>query len=207
MTTLELRPEFRGQHMQGTAIELSNRQNTGWTQRSVPDDLLDISYPTFDVQRALLAVSMSNAGKPIVLLGQRGSGKSHIMALLHYAFSAPDAVEAWAHGWSTEAGREKLSALKLQRVFTPISDTFSDQENPKLWEIIFDNHPKGGYYRGKFEATHATVPAKSLFIDMFNEQRTTLIFDEMQTWFDGLYDDPEDSGVKLRAGAFNCIQT
>jgi chromosomal replication initiation ATPase DnaA len=93
MTTLELRPEFRGQHMQDTAIELSNRQNTGWTQRSVPDELLDISYPTFDVQRAILAVSASNAVKPVVLLGQRGSGKSHIMALLHYAFSAPDAVE------------------------------------------------------------------------------------------------------------------
>jgi hypothetical protein len=100
-----------------------------------------------------------------------------------------------------------LAGLKLQRGFTPISDTLSDQENPKLWEIIFDNHPKGGYYRGKFEASHATVPAKSLFIDMFSEQRTTLIFDEMQTWFDGLYDDPADTGMKLRAWAFNCIQT
>ena len=207
MTTLELRPEFRGQHMQDTAIELKNRQNTGWTQRSDPNELLDISYPTFDVQRAILAVSATNAGKPIVLLGQRGSGKSHIMALLHYAFSAPDAVEAWADGWSTDAGREKLAGLKLQRGFTPISDTLSDQENPKLWDIIFDNHPKGGYYRGKFEASHALVPAKSLFIDMFSEQRTTLIFDEMQTWFDGLYDEPEETGLKLRAWAFNCIQT
>lgn len=207
MTTLELRPEFRGQHMQDTAIELSNNQNTGWTQRSDPNELLDISYPTFDVQRAILAVSRTNAGKPIVLLGQRGSGKSHIMALLHYAFSAPEAVEKWADGWSIEPGREKLAGLQLHRGFTPISDTLSDQENPKLWDIVFDSHPKGGYFRGKFEASHSMVPAKSLFIDMFKEQRTALIFDEMQTWFDGLYDEPGDTGLKHRAWAFNCIQT
>jgi hypothetical protein len=207
MTTLELRPEFRGRHMQDTAIELSNHQNTGWTQRSDPNELLDISYPTFDVQRAILAVSKSNSGKPIVLLGQRGSGKSHIMALLHYAFSEPEAVEKWANGWSSEAGREKLAGLQLNRGFTPISDTLSDQENPRLWDIIFDGHPKGGYYRGKFEASQTMVPAKSLFIDMFKEQRTALIFDEMQTWFDGLYDEAGDNGLKFRAWAFNCIQT
>ena len=32
MSLLQLRQEFQTQHMRATAIELSNRQNTGWTQ-------------------------------------------------------------------------------------------------------------------------------------------------------------------------------
>jgi hypothetical protein len=46
------------------------------------------------VRRALEAVSINAAGKPVVMIGQRGSGKSHIMAIVHYAFGAPDEVEA-----------------------------------------------------------------------------------------------------------------
>src|SRR5215831_9120008 len=102
MPMLQLRPEFQTQHMRATAIELSNRQNTGWTQRNAAAELLDITYPTGDVRRALDAVSTTSAGKPIVMMGQRGSGKSHIMALVHHAFGAPDHVETWAGAWGTK---------------------------------------------------------------------------------------------------------
>ena len=207
MPALELRQEFLAKHMRATAIELSNRQNTGWAQRSVPDELLDITYPTADVQRAIVAASAESAGKPIVLLGQRGSGKSHIMALLHYTFGASEAVETWASGWAGQIGSSKFDGLKLQRGFLPISETLSDREYPTLWDVIFDRHPKGPYYRGKFEAAGTVVPAKSLFQDMFSDQRTALIFDEMQTWYDGLHDEPGDTGRKRKQWAFNCIQT
>src|SRR4051794_11847696 len=96
MSPLKLRQEFQTPHMRATAIELSNRQNTGWTQRKDAAELLDITYPTSDVRRALEAVSASTSGKPVVMMGQRGSGKSHIMALVHHAFGSPDGVEAWA---------------------------------------------------------------------------------------------------------------
>ena len=49
MSALILRGEFRAKHMRGTAIELCNKQNTGWAQRSNPDELLDITYPTADI--------------------------------------------------------------------------------------------------------------------------------------------------------------
>ena len=206
MGSLQLRQEFLAKHMRATAIELCNRQNTGWTQRGEPDELLEITYPTSDVQRALDAVSASAAGKPIVCLGQRGSGKSHIMALLHHAFSFPDSVEAWAHAWAKRFDASKLQAIKFQRGFTPISETLSNQEYPCLWDVIFDRHPKGGYYRGKFDNSGTSVPSKSLLQDMFSEQRTALIFDEMQTWFDGLHDETGDHGLKRRQWAFNFIQ-
>ena len=206
MPLLQLRQEFLSKHMRATAIELCNRQNTGWAQRDSPDELLEITYPTSDVQRALDAVSAASAGKPIVLLGQRGSGKSHIMALLHHAFGSPEGVECWADEWGTRLGSAKLKELGLQRGFTPISETLSNQEYPCLWDVIFDRHPDGPYFRGKFEQAGTSVPSKSLLQDLFAKQQTTLIFDELQTWFDGLHDEEGEQGPKRRQWAFNFIQ-
>jgi len=62
MLALQLRPEFQTRYMRATAIELSNRQNTGWTQRNAANELLDMTYPTADLRRALEAVSASSAG-------------------------------------------------------------------------------------------------------------------------------------------------
>lgn len=202
---LELRQEFRTRFMRGTAIELRNRQNTGWVQRD-PAELLRITYPTADVQGSLRAVSKSTGGKPVVLLGQRGRGKSHILALLHHALQSPGVVEDWARGWGAKLGSPGLADLALQRGFLPISETLSNQEYPNLWDLIFERHPRGQYYRGKFEQAGTTVPAKSLLQDLFAEQHTALILDEFQTWFDGLHDEPGDSGPKRRQWSFNFIQ-
>ena len=206
MPALQLRPEFQTPHMRATAIELSNGENTGWTQRKDSTELLEITYPTADVRRALDAVSLSTAGKPIVMMGQRGSGKSHIMALVHHAFAFPDVVETWAKSWGQKTQAEKLLGLTLQRGFTPISETLSNNERPLLWDVIFARHPKGEYYRGKFESSGSLVPAKSLLQDMFTEQKTALILDEAQTWFDGLHDEPGPEGKKRLSWAFNFAQ-
>jgi hypothetical protein len=211
MLPLELRQEFRSAYMRGTAIELRNKQNTGWAQRD-PVELLRMTYPTADVQRALEAVSKASAGRPILLKGQRGRGKSHIMALLHHAFKSPDVVEGWASEWvprlqAKGLDAKRLTGLKLQRGFLPLTETLSDQEYLHLWDVIFDLHPKGPYYRGKFEQSGKAVPAKSLVRDLFAEQPTALILDEFQTWFDGLHDQPGDHGHKRRQWAFNFVQT
>ena len=80
MLSLKLRDEFLGQQMPGTAIELRRSDNKGAAQRG-PDYILGITYPTADVQTALRQVSVSRAKRPIVLMGDRGRGKSHIMAV------------------------------------------------------------------------------------------------------------------------------
>ncbi len=206
MPVLELRDEFRTSHMRATAIELSNRQNTGWTQRGNANELLEITYPTGDVTRALDSISASSAKKPIVMIGQRGSGKSHIMALLHNAFANPDSAQEWSHTWGEKLQSSRLAGLQFPRGFTPLSETLSNSEYPCLWDVLFDRHPKGGYFRGKFEQSGTVVPAKSLIQDMFSSQPTALIFDELQTWYDGQHDDPGDTGKKRLKWAFNFIQ-
>ena len=205
MQPLDLRDEFLSKHMHGTAIELRNKQNTGWAQKS-PEALLAITYPTLDVRRSLEAVSAATPGKPIVFLGQRGRGKSHIMALLHHAIKSPDAVMGWAREWGTKIGSNKLSQLKLQTGFLPISETLSNQEYANLWDLIFDRHPNGAYHKGKFKQSGTDIPAKSILQDLFAENHTTLILDEFQTWFDGLSDTAGDTGPKRRKWAFNFIQ-
>jgi len=42
---------------------------------------------------------------------------------------------------------------------------------------------------------------------MFAEQKTALILDELQTWYDGLHDEPGPEGKKRLRWAFNFIQT
>ena len=202
---LELRQEFRLPHMRGTAIELRNRQHTGWTQRD-PAELLSITYPTADVQKALGGVSTAAQGRPLVFLGQRGRGKSHIMALLHHAIESPGGVQTWAQEWIAKPGFSPLAQIALPKGFIAITETLSNQEYRTLWDLIFDRHPRGAYYRGKHEASGVSIPAKSLMQDMFAEHPTALILDEFQTWFDGLHDDVGDTGPKRRQWAFNFVQ-
>lgn len=202
---LELRQEFRSAHMRGTAIELRNKQNSGWAQKD-PSELLRITYPTQDVQRALEAISTGANGCPVVFLGQRGRGKSHIMAVLHHAFESPEKVQAWAHEWGAKPGFAAVATLQLPKNFVAISETLSNQEYRTLWDLIFDRHPRGTYYRGKHEASGNPIPAKSLLQDMFAERAAALILDEFQTWFDGLHDDAGDTGFKRKQWAFNFIQ-
>ncbi len=204
--SLTLRPEFLAKIMRATAIELSNRQSSGWAQRPDPSELLEITYPTADVQRGLEAISAGSAGRPVVFIGQRGRGKSHIMAVLHHAFANPGPVESWAKRWGARLQSPKLTQLTVPRGFLPISETMSNQEHACLWDVIFSRHPKGPYYRGRFEQAGTMVPAKSLLQDLFNEQHTALILDELQTWFDGLQNDPSDHGPKRCTWAYNFIQ-
>ena len=98
MLGLNLRDEFLGAHMPGTAIALRTSDNQGAAQKS-PDYILSITYPTADVLTALKAISAKNAGRPIVLMGDRGRGKSHIMAVMHHSIQSPQIVATWLKDW------------------------------------------------------------------------------------------------------------
>jgi len=85
MLGLSLRQEFKGRRLKGTAIELTNNNNTGATQ--IPaSEFLKITYPTADVLKTLEAAGPKNS-RPVTLKGERGQGKSHLMAALYHAFN------------------------------------------------------------------------------------------------------------------------
>lgn len=205
MLNLELREEFLGSQMPSTAITLRRQDNTGAAQRT-PDFILSITYPTADVQNALRAVSSNRSKRPIVLIGERGRGKSHIMAVMHHAIESPSQVQNWSKKWGDRISSDSLSKLELDTGFFAISEPVHNHEYPILWDLIFERHPMGEFFRGKFNQMNTPYPPRSLLEEMFEAQPVALILDEFQKWFDGLSDQPGPEGIKYRTLAENFIQ-
>ncbi len=205
MLGLKLRDEFLGAHMPGTAISLRTSDAQGAAQKA-PEQMLTITYPTADVQTALKAISVKRSGRPIVLIGDRGRGKSHIMAVMHHAIQSPEIVESWLHGWGEKLESNEMKSLKIVKGFVPISEPVHNHEYTLLWELLFDRHPKGEYYRGKFEQMAQSYPPRTLLEKMFKDQPTCLILDEFQTWYTGLPEKDPKTGYHLRQWAYNFMQ-
>jgi len=199
MLNLKLRDEFLGSQMPGTAIALRRKDNTGAAQRD-PDFILSITYPTADVQTALRAVSTDRPNRPIVLMGDRGRGKSHIMAVMHHAVESSSQVQMWANEWGNRLGAQPLSGLVLDGGFFAISEPVHNHEYPLLWDLIFERHPKGDFFRGKFNQMDRPYPPRSLLEEMFEAQPVALILDEFQKWFDGLGD---QRALRGRCGGYS----
>lgn len=195
MLGLKLRAEFLSAQMPGTQISL---------QDYVASDvhrILEITYPTADVRNSLLAISAAQS-RPVVLIGDRGRGKSHIMAVLDAAFRQPDEVDGWAAGWAKQIDEPAFETLAVPKGFAPISVVMSDHEYATLWDPIFAALPQGPVYLGRFQASGRPVPAKSLVEELFSLHPTALLLDELQTWFEALL--PGAGGPQKLA--FNFIQ-
>ena len=204
MLRLKLRAEFRGKRLKGTAIELANANNTGATQ--VPAaEFLEITYPTTDVLKAIEAVGPSQ-GRPVVLIGERGQGKSHIMGALHHALTDPNATRQWLADWSEKLSTPSIGAIALRDGAVVVSESLHRQHYRVLWDVLFERHPAGEFIRGKWEGAGAQktdVPPESLLLELFRKRPTALLLDEFQTWFDGLTNTKQHP---WRAWAFNFIQ-
>lgn len=205
MLGLQLRDEFLGVHMPGTAIELRTSDNQGAVQKT-PDYILSITYPTADVQTALSAISVGRSGRPIVIMGDRGRGKSHIMAIMHHAIQTPSIVESWMKDWGQNLNSDELKYIELLKGYFPISEPVHNYEYHLLWNLLFDRHPNGQYYRGQFEGMAQPFPPRTLLEKMFEERPTCLILDEFQTWFTGLPEKDPKTGLLIRQYAYNFIQ-
>ncbi len=205
MLGLKLRDEFLGTHMPGTAIALRTSDNQGAAQKS-PDYILSITYPTADVQTALKAISAKNSGRPIVLMGDRGRGKSHIMAVMHHGIHSPEVVESWLQDWGNKGNNDELKTIKMLKGYVPISEPVHNHEYPLLWDLLFDRHPRGQYYRGRFESMTQPFPPRTLLEKMFEDRPTCLILDEFQNWYTGLPDKDPKTGLLLKQYAFNFVQ-
>jgi len=205
LLNLRLRDEFLGQQTPGTTIALRRPDNSGVAQQAA-EQILNITYPTADVQTALKSLGTDLSGRPIVLIGDRGRGKSHIMGVMHHAIASPDAVEAWAADWGRRLSSPALQNVRLKRGYFPISEPVHNHEFPLLWELLFARHPQGQLFKGRFESLNQPYPPRRLLEEMFAAQPVALILDEFQKWFDGLHDDPPPHGRKWREVASNFIQ-
>lgn len=197
MLGLTLRKEFQGALLKGTAIELANKKKTGATQMAA-ETFLGITYPTTDVISAMESIGPGR-GQPIVLIGERGQGKSHLLAALYHALTSPEVTAQWLVRWSQNLNQPKLGDIKLRPAMHVISESLHRQDYKFLWDLLFQNHPRGEYIKGKWEAQGTEIPGAKLLLELFEHTPTALVLDEFQTWYDGL--------PKARqAGAFNFVQ-
>ena len=204
MLGLELRKEFKGRRLKGTAIELTNKNKTGATQVSA-SDFLKITYPTADVLKTIEAVG-PNQGHPVTLKGERGQGKSHLMAMIFHAFTDNVATSQWLSEWGNRLNNDKIVGLPLRSGMAVISESLHRQRYKFLWDLLFEQHPHGDYCRGKWESSgekKTDVPSDEILLEMFEHTPTALILDEFQTWFDGLTNTKQ---YPCRNWAFNFIQ-
>lgn len=205
MLGLNLRAEFRGKHLKGTAIELSNDTNTGATQIAA-QDFLAITYPTHDLLKGIEAVGPKQ-GRPLAVIGERGLGKSHLMAALHHAVTDPTSTGAWLDVWATTLGEPGIGQIALrQDGMLVIGESLHRQRCKFLWDLLFDRHPHGAFIKGKWQgmgAARTDIPSDKLVIELLEHRPAMLLLDEFQTWYDGLSDTRQNPSKKW---AFTFIQ-
>lgn len=204
MLGLTLREEFRSKKLKGTAIELSNETSTGATQIA-SCDFLEITYPTHDLLKGIEAIA-PDQGRPIVILGERGLGKSHLMATLYHAVHNPNSTKDWLNSWSATLNEPSMSSIPLRSGMLVIGESLHRQRYKFLWDLLFENHPNGTYIKGKWEGmgdSKTDIPSDKLIIELLQNQPTMLLLDEFQTWYDGLTNAKQ---TPLKTWAFNFIQ-
>ena len=204
MLGLNLRDEFKGERLKGTTIDFSADKTTGVLKKPAAE-FLSITYPSIDLLKVLEAAQPDKA-HPIVLLGGRGQGKSHLMAALYHAMKDPPAAASWLIEWSARLNRPELATLRCRTDVEVIAESLHQQRYKFLWDLLFDRHPKGSYIKGKWEAAgpgKTSVPSSDLLLEMFKAKPTALLLDEFQTWYDGLTNTQQ---YPWRNWAFNFIQ-
>ena len=204
MLQLTLRDEFQGRRLKGTAIELANASRTGATQMAAAD-FLEITYPSADARAALEAAG-SGHGRPLVLIGERGQGKSHLLGLLFHGFTDPGATRRWLTTWADRLGIPELAALPLRDGMHVISESLHRQHYKFLWDLLFDRHPHGAEVRGMWKGRgelQTDVPSYDLLLELVTRTPTALVLDEFQTWYDGLTNTRQ---YPWRNWAFNFVQ-
>ncbi|WP_172122492.1 DUF499 domain-containing protein [Devosia sp. 919] len=201
MLGLNLREEFRGKRLKGTAIELANENNTGATQIAAKE-FLGITYPTHDLLKAIEAVG-PDQGRPIVVIGDRGLGKSHLLAALYHTINDSTSTSAWLQSWATTLGDPSIGKIALRDPMLVVGESLHRQRYKFLWDLLFERHPHGSYIRGKWEGMGTDVPSDKLILELLEHSPTMLLLDEFQTWFDGVTNTKQ---YPWRNWAFNFIQ-
>ena len=205
MLNLTLRDEFKGERLKGTTIDFSADKDTSALKKPTAE-FLNITYPSVDLLR-ILEATQPDKSRPVVLLGGRGQGKSHLMAAMWHGMKDPAQVTNWLGGWATKLNRPELTSLQFRTGFCVIAESLHQQRYKHIWDLLFERHPKGALIKGKWEGTDPAkktdIPSIDLLMEMFKAQPTALLLDEFQTWYDGLTDTKQ---YPWRKWAFNFVQ-
>jgi Protein of unknown function (DUF499) len=204
MLDLRLREEFRGKRLRGTTVDFTNENKTGALDVSAAE-FLKITYPSSDMLKTIESTGPGQS-RPVVLLGARGQGKSHLLAALYHLATNSAEGRPWLDEWGARLHRPELSKIQLRSDCCVIAESVHNHDYKFLWDILFERHPEGSYGKGLWDAQgdkKTEVPGQKILLEIFKRHPTMLILDEFQTWYDGLTNTKQ---YPWRYWAFNFIQ-
>ena len=73
-------------------------------------------------------------GQPVVLIGERGQGKSHLLAALYHGFASPELTSEWLGAWAIRLGQPKIAAI----------NSHATGSGSSKFELILSAHSGGG---------------------------------------------------------------
>lgn len=142
----------------------------------------------------------------MAVIGERGLGKSHLMAALYHAVTDPGSTRTWLDAWATTLEKPDIGNIALRDGMHVIGESLHRHRYKFLWEVLFENHPHGTFIKGKWEGqgpSKTEIPSDQLIIELLQNKPTMLLLDEFQTWYDGLTNTKQ---YPWKNWAFNFIQ-
>ncbi len=67
-------------------------------------------------------------------------------------------VQGWLDHWAGLLPTAKIGTIELRDGMHVVSESLHRHRYKFLWDLLFDNHPHGGYCRGKWEALGTNKP-------------------------------------------------
>src|SRR3546814_17735219 len=74
----------------------------------------DVCSSDLDLLKGIGAVGPGQ-GRPVVVMGERGLGKSHLMAALFHAVHDPVSTDTWLKTWAVTLGQPEIGQIHLRR--------------------------------------------------------------------------------------------
>lgn len=168
---LKPRPETISDEGVEGIIDLANLYS-GHSKKieSNPEAFFGLTYPTSDILKVLEEINLrfsSDQGTSGLFLfeGLKGSGKSHLLLLVHNLFKHPDIANAWL----TRNGIK----CSIPNDFIVVINKFTDNPHDAIWNMIF-----GALGVAAREAN--THPKLEEFLDALGNKKVILIFDELE---------------------------
>ncbi len=189
---LRLRREFQGGTIRNLACELSNTSATGASQLPA-ETFFEASYPTGTILQGLEALAAGH-GRPIILTGRAGSGKSHALGVFHHALSEPETAQEWLETWSRRLGHALPARFPEHANLQVLSENLDGSVYQVLWDYVLNWHFRGEWGRAQSEEQGRIlyeVPAREIFEEMFRLQPAVFLFDGFERWLANLPDSEE----------------
>lgn len=167
---LHPRPEVLSEELEGI-IDLANLKDDSKTKLEArPKDFLDLTYPTSDIVKVIEQINLrfsttSQSSGLFLFEGLKGSGKSHLLLLIHHLLQYPEISRDWLsqHGFK----------IKFPKNLMVLINKFTDDPLDKLWDMIFGA-------LGKKPPQGNTHPKLSEFEKALGDKKLVLIFDELE---------------------------